>query len=568
MLHSALYWRLLTLALLALPSSDSWAETQVQRGEYLTRIGDCGACHTQAGGQAFAGGASIRSPFGPIYAPNITPDKQFGIGSWSDDDFYRALHEGVGKGGELLYPAMPYQWYTKVTRDDVLAIKAYLFSIPPAQQKNRETRLRFPFDERAGLAVWNAAYFKPGEFKADPAEPADVNRGAYLVEGLAHCGDCHTPRGFAMETLNAKAYSGGVVDNWYAPNITSDETRGIGAWPNQQLFSYLKTGLSKDKGPIVGPMGQVVHESLSYLSTGDLNAIVAYLKTIKPISDYKPERVAAIDEAHSAESSAYLTHCAFCHGRDGKGRPGAIPALDGNDIVNSKGPETVIRVVLGGLIARGSYAPMPAVGQEMSDRDVADAVNFARNAWSNKAPPTAQSGLVGKIRAETYGILAEKPSANDANDSCRSGDDGTPVPPIKDPNSELDATLRKIDEVNMLQSASTLIKIARKLAPEASQAEIINGLTQTYCRAQFKAGIGGKPDSVRLLNQFSQLVYAELVSPQLEAAESALMHQAPQAQATSTTRQAEPAPQPETKSQNAPQNLPVHRRHRRHPRRG
>ncbi len=557
---------LLGLALLALPSSASRAETQIQRGEYLTRAGDCAACHTQAGGQAFAGGVSIHSPFGPIYAPNITPDKETGIGSWSDDDFYRALHEGVDDGGELLYPAMPYPSYTKVTRDDVLAIKAYLFSIPPAHHKNRETRLRFPFDERAGLAVWNAAYFKPGEFKPDPSKPADVNRGAYLVEGLGHCGDCHTPRGFAMEPLNAKAYSGGVVDNWYAPNITSDKMRGIGSWPDQELFSYLKTGLSKEKGPIVGPMSQVVHESLSYLSAEDLNAIVAYLKNIKPIADYQPERVSAIDQAHSAEASAYLSHCAFCHGRDGKGRVGAIPALDGNDIVNSKGPESVIRLVLGGLIARGTFAPMPAIGQEMSDQDVADAVNFARNAWSNKAPPTAQSGLVGKIRAETYGILVEKPSSNDANNSCRSGDDATPVPPINDPKNELDAMFRKIDAVNMLQSVSALIQSARKLAPTASQAEIINGLTRTYCRVQFKAGIGSKPDSVRLLNQFSQLVYAELASPQLEAAESALLSEGPQAQATPPAIEARPAPHPETKS-SAAQSRPVHRRHRRHPRR-
>jgi mono/diheme cytochrome c family protein len=473
------------------------------------------------------------------------------------------LHEGLGKDRKLLYPAMPYQWYTKVTRDDVLAIKAYLFSLPPSQQKNRETKLRFPFDVRAGLAVWNAAYFKPGEFKPDPAKPADVNHGAYLVEGLAHCGDCHTPRGFAMETLNAKSYSGGVVDNWYAPNITSDKTRGIGSWPNDELLSYLKTGLYKDKGPIVGPMGQVVHESLSYLSDQDLNAIVAYLRNLKPIADYQPERVAAVSEAHSAGATAYLGHCAFCHGRDGKGRAGAIPALEGNDLVNGKGPESIIRVVLGGLIARGAYAPMPAVGQEMSDQDVADAVNFARNAWSNNSPPTAESGLVAKIRAETNGILAEKSSANDANDSCRSGDDGTPVPPVKDANGELEGALGKIDEVNMLQSVSTLIKSTRKLAPKASQAEIINGLTQAYCRAQFKAGIGGKADGVRLLNQFSQLIYAELVSPQLAAAQSISMGQAPQTQATPSPAVVTPTSQPETKPHYALQHRPVHRHLRR-----
>lgn len=557
--------RLLPMALFAWSSSASGLDSQIERGEYLARVGDCAACHTQAGGQAFAGGAAVRSPFGAIYAPNITRDSEYGIGSWSDDDFYRALHEGVAKGGKLLYPAMPYQWYTKVTREDVLAIKSYLFSLPPARRKNRETKLQFPFDLRSGMAVWNAAFFKKGEFTPDPAKSPEMNRGAYLVEGLAHCGDCHTPRGIAMETLNAQAYSGGVVDNWYAPNITSDKARGIGSWPSHELRSYLKTGLYKDKGPIVGPMGQVVHESLSYLSDEDLDAVVAYVRTIKPIADYKPERVAAVSDARSKQATAYLNHCAFCHGRDGKGREGAIPALDGNDIVNSKGPETVIRVVLGGLIARGSFAPMPAVGQQMSDQEIADAVNFARNAWSNTAPPTARSGLVGNIRAETYGMLVEKPSANDAGDPCRSGDDGTPVPPVNDPSGELVATLGKIDELNMLHSVSTLVHAMRQLAPEASQAEIVNGLTEAYCRSQFKAGVGGTTAGVRLLNRFSMLVYAELQSPLLAAAESSPTGGAPHAQAPST---------PTTRSASHPQTKPQHtrkhpgrhrhRRHRRH----
>ncbi len=514
MFHVSRSIALLTIALLGLPATASVAETQVQRGEYLARAGDCSACHTQAGGPAFAGGSSVHSPFGSIYAPNITPDKDTGIGSWSDDDFYRALHDGVGKGGKLLYPAMPYPNYTKVTRDDVLAIKAYLFSLPPVRRENKETKLRFPFDIRTGLSAWNLAFFKPGEFKPEPGQSSEYNRGAYLVQGLGHCGDCHTPRGYMMEPLTARAFSGGVVDNWYASNITSDKARGIGDWSSDELFQYLKTGLYRDKGPIVGPMAQVVHESLSYLSDDDLRAIVTYVKSIKPVADYKPETIEGLADPHSAGETAYLNHCAFCHGLDGEGRAGAFPALAGNNIVQAKGPETVIRIVLGGLLARGTFGPMPAVGQEMTDEEIADAVNFARNAWGNAAPATANSGLVAKIRDETYGLLAMRPSPNDRGDPCRSGDDATPVPQIDDPQGQIASTVRKVDEMNMEDSIGRLVARMRQIAPKASQSEIINGLSEAYCHVQIAAGAPTQKGR-RLLNRFAQLVYTELVSPPL-----------------------------------------------------
>ena len=228
----------------------------VQRGAYLARAGDCEACHTTPGGAPYAGGAALHSPYGPIYPPNITPDKKNGIGAWSDDQFYRALHEGIDDQGHNLYPAFPYQWFTKVTRDDVLAIRAFLNTVPPSSEPSKKQGLMFPFDIRAGLAPWNALFFHPGAFKPDPSKGDQWNRGAYLVEGLGHCGDCHTPKGVAMEPETSKRFSGGEIDDWYAPNITSDPVHGIGGWSEDDLVQYLKTGATARGRVQAAPWGK------------------------------------------------------------------------------------------------------------------------------------------------------------------------------------------------------------------------------------------------------------------------------------------------------------------------
>jgi mono/diheme cytochrome c family protein len=300
----------------------------VSRGEYLARAGDCMACHTATGGPFFAGGDALNSPFGAIYAPNITPDKATGIGNWSEDDFYRALHEGKGWHGEYLYPAFPYPWFTKVTREDVKAIKAYLDTVKPVDQKSRQDKLIFPFDIRLGVAGWDAAFLKAGEFKPDPAKSKEWNRGAYLVEGLGHCGDCHTPKGPAQEPIDSKAFSGGSLDKWYAPNITSDKAQGIGGWSDEDLVKYLKTGSAPGRGTAAGPMAQTIRDSLSYLTDEDLHAVVVYLKATPPIAADET-RTAGAGGPHASGEAVYLTHCAYCHQADGKGRPGAVPALDG-----------------------------------------------------------------------------------------------------------------------------------------------------------------------------------------------------------------------------------------------
>ena len=483
----------------------------VDRGAYLARAGDCEACHTAARGKPYAGGDAINSPFGAIYPPNITPSEANGIGAWSDDDFYRAMHEGVGKHGQYLYPAFPYQWFTKITRDDVLAIKAYLDTVPPVDVASKPTRLMFPFDVRTGLGVWNEAYFKPGEFKPDPSKSQRWNRGAYLVEGLGHCGDCHTPKNLAMAPENSKALSGGQIDDWYAPNITSDPTRGIGKWTDDELFKYLKDGAARGQGVVVGPMAQVVHDSLAKLTDDDIHAIVAYLEATPPIADYKAVALSQPDGAHAVGATVYLGHCASCHQQNGEGRPGVVPALAGNGLVTAKGPENVIRVILQGRLATANFAPMPAVGSEMTDEEIAEVADYVRNAWSNAAPWITKSDLVADIRAKTKSTLSGEGANGEQSDPCGPGDYAS-VTPIPDPGDKIKTTLESMKDLSTLSTIQTLIADARQASPDISQADIVNGLTLAYCHVEMRAGALSKPNGRPRLNQFALLVYSELTS--------------------------------------------------------
>ena len=483
----------------------------VEQGAYLARAGDCEACHTAPGGKPYAGGPPLNSSFGRIYAPNITPDREAGIGAWNDDDFYRALHEGVGKHGEYLYPAFPYQWFTKMTRQDVLAIKAYLNTIPPVNVASKPTQLMFPFDVRSGLGLWNQAYFRPGEFKPDPGKSAQWNRGAYLVEGPGHCGDCHTPKNAAMAPETAKAFSGGNIDYWYAPDITSDPTRGIGKWSEDDIVKYLKTGVAPDRGVVVGSMAQVVNESLTYLSDDDLRAIAAYLKSLPPIADYKPDRPSEMGGAHAPGETVYLNNCASCHQLNGEGRPGSIPALAGNSVVTAKGPENVIRVILQGRLATGTYAPMPALGSSMSDQEIADVTDYVRTAWKNAAPVINQTGLVGDIRAETVTGLSGAGAREMNGDPCAVGSENHVVA-ISDPQRQLDQSLASMTDENMRETIPGLLARVRQLSPDLSQADVVNSLSLAYCRVQSQGGALRDEKGRARLSRFSLLVYGELAS--------------------------------------------------------
>jgi mono/diheme cytochrome c family protein len=370
----------------------------VKRGEYLTRAADCAPCHTAPGGKPFAGGLAFRLPFGTLYSPNITADASTGIGKWSDDDFVRAMHEGIGKDGQRLYPAFPYPSYTLLSRDDVLAIKAYLFSQPPVQNTPPENNLTFPFNMRWLMVFWDWLYNPDRRFQADPSKPAQWNRGAYLVEGLGHCGDCHTPRNFLYGPQSGKKFAGAVTAGWDAYNITSDQKTGIGNWSDRDLAQYLETG-EGGHGVAAGPMGEVVDRSLRYLSRDDIDAMVAYLRSVPAVVSAVPaagrlssvksaapntSQLPAADELTRLQSDPgvrmFAGACTGCHGWDGLG-------LAGTRAVNDPEATNLTQVILGGihLGASGRQADMPEFGKAYADAEVAAIVNYITGRFGPRA---------------------------------------------------------------------------------------------------------------------------------------------------------------------------------------
>jgi mono/diheme cytochrome c family protein len=478
----------------------------LEHGKYLTDAGDCQACHTAPGGKPFAGGLYMNTPFGPISTPNITPDRDTGIGKITDDQFVRVFHQGIGMEGEHLYPVMPFPWYTKVTRDDALAIKAYLFSLPPEHAPRKPLKLAFPFNIRAALIGWDAVFLKTGVFKPDPKQSAEVNRGAYLVQGLAHCGECHNGNNMLGDTDMAASLRGGPIDKWYAPNITSDKSQGIGRYTDEQIFTYLKTGHQKDMGVVVGPMAQTMHESLGKLTDSDLHDIVYYLKSTPPKEGFKKREPVAGSQQVAANGQAYLNYCASCHLQNGQGLAGAVPKLAGNGVVTAQGPETVIRVILGGINAQGSYSAMPAIGVSMTDQEVADATNYVRAAWGNAAPAQAGPGQVGSLRRETTTLLA----MNLPGGCPKIAEDDTGrVIAQPDVQKILAATTQE----NVLANAETLIQKVRAGAPKASQADIINSLTIGYCPVVMADSTLTTPaQRSQALDGFSERVYTDIAA--------------------------------------------------------
>ncbi|HEU4652949.1 MAG TPA: cytochrome c [Steroidobacteraceae bacterium] len=388
------------------------ATTQViNRGEYLARAGDCVACHTEPNGPQFAGGRAMPTPFGNLYAPNITPDDETGIGMWTADEFYRMLHTGVSRNGALLYPAMPFANYTKVTREDSDAIYAYLMSVPPVRRENRPHELRFPFNQRELLIGWRTLYFKEGEFVADPKQSKEWNRGAYLVEGLGHCSMCHTAINALGGSSESKAFEGGMIpnQNWYAPSLTSNREAGLGDWPLQDIADLLQVGTST-RGAVYGPMAEVVYNSLQYLSDEDARAMAVYLKSLpQRESTPPPTSQARLVDPSVMElgRKIYTQQCAVCHGDEGQGHAPAFPPLAGNQSITMASPVNSIRMVLNGGYAPGTRKNprpygMPPFSHVLSDDEVAAVVTYIRVAWNNTGTPVApdQANELRKILPE------------------------------------------------------------------------------------------------------------------------------------------------------------------------
>jgi mono/diheme cytochrome c family protein len=386
---------LILMCLCTAASAADYAFTQ--RGQYLAKAADCAACH----GDNFAGGVAIPTPFGSIYSTNITPDKETGIGNWSTEDFYRAMHDGITYDGEHLYPAMPYPWYTRMTRDDVNAIKAYLDTLEPVKQENKPTQLPWPFGWRGALAVWNKMYFEPGELKTDPKKSAQWNRGAYLVEGPGHCSACHTPKNMLGADKKNASFSGADSgEHWYAPNLTGDLREGLGRWSAKDIVEYLKTG-SNAHSAASGQMADVIKDSTQYLSDDDLNAIAAYLMDM-PIR--KSERQAFnIDGRRMMRGAAlYFDNCTACHLQNGEGQQGVFPSLRNSSVVQAQQPDTLVHLVIeGGKRPATSVKPtvfaMPGFSTKLSDDDIADLLTYLRNTWGNQASPV-DAGKVKELR--------------------------------------------------------------------------------------------------------------------------------------------------------------------------
>ncbi len=489
------------------PFEAAFAQTNsdlVNKGKYLTTAGGCVSCHTDPGGEAFAGNRAIPTPFGVIYSSNITPDKDTGIGAYTDDQFYKALHNGITPNGDYLYPAMPFTSFTKVTRDDVLAIKAYLFSLKPIRSEKKPNKLAFPFNIREGLAAWRALFFKPGEFEPDPGKSAAINRGAYLVEGLAHCGQCHTPRNIAQASESGEALEGAAIQGWYAPNITSDWAQGIGSWPDGELLSYFKKGVAPEHGIVAGPMAEVVHDDLKNLTDGDLKSIIAYLKSAPPRQVTATSSLGAGDGA----ATLYLNNCASCHQLDGQGLKGKIPALANNGSVKAEGPQDIIKVVLGGLPATDTFGPMPSFADYLDDGQIAAIANYVRTKWGNNAPANADGFLVADLRKGTPLMLALGQGATQCPVRLAGGANTV----FDKANAMAANILHSLDDNNVVPSVEKLVPQIKAAVPNASPADLVNGLTAAYCQEVAGNKSLSYAQKRRRLSIFSQLTYTEAVA--------------------------------------------------------
>lgn len=411
------FWLPLVAAVLLTSASIATAQTDtVQKGEYLARAGDCIACHSTADGQPFAGGLKMGTPLGNIYTTNITPDRETGIGNYSLADFDRALRRGVAKDGRRLYPAMPYPSYAKVTDEDIAALYAFFMKgVAPVRQQNRASEISWPWNMRWPMAVWNFLFLDKAVYTQKPERDAVWNRGAYLVQGLGHCGACHTGRGWALQEnaldeTDRRFLAGATLDGWTAVSLRGGYNNGLGRWTAPDIVAFLRDGRN-DFSTVFGSMLDAYNNSTQFLTEDDLKAVARYLKTLPGGSDPKPlwafdgRTVEALGKRPLTipGAASYLTRCAGCHGRDGRGQGKYLPPLAGHSTVLADDPSSVINIVLNGsgrVVTRDVADPLSMRPYRllMNDREIADVVNFVRNAWGNQAPSvTAQD--VATLRA-------------------------------------------------------------------------------------------------------------------------------------------------------------------------
>jgi mono/diheme cytochrome c family protein len=377
------------------------SEETIAHGKALVEAGDCASCHTADPAKPFAGGKKIDTPFGGIFSPNLTPDRDTGIGGWSDADFYGALRYGIDPDGSRYYPAFPYPYFTKLTRPDIAAIRAYLATLTPFQNEAPPPELRFPLNFRVVMRAWNYLFLRPGILEPDQSKGTDWNRGRYLVEGLGHCGGCHTPKNIFGADKRGQAFAGGYVQGWFAPRLDAAERSGLKSWSVDDIAEYLKSGRN-GKSHADGLMAEVVVNATSKMSDADVHAIAVYLKSL-PAGPPEPAVTARPPEQGMKDGEQIYAHyCRACHEPDGSGAPRIYPPLPANALLQSADPSSTLRVILDGAqTVTTPRAPntgsMPSYARDLSDQQVADVTNYIRNSWGNTAP-LVTPGEVRKAR--------------------------------------------------------------------------------------------------------------------------------------------------------------------------
>ena len=386
----------------AQPKVEPTAE-DIARGKALTEAGDCASCHTADPARPFAGGKRIDTPFGGIYSPNLTPERETGLGAWSDDDFYRALRFGVARDGSRYYPAFPYPNFTRLTRQDIFAIRAYLATLAPVRSEPRAPELRFPFNYRFVMRGWNWLFFKPGILMPDQQKNAEWNRGRYLVEGVAHCGACHTPKNMFGADRRGRAFGGGRVAGMFAPRLDAAERSGLKSWSVEDITEYLQSGRNA-KSHAGELMSEVVVNSTSKMSDADVRAIAVYLKDL-PAGAPEPKVTPPSPAQMATGEKLYNGACIACHEEDGSSAPRIYPPLPGNANLQSADATSTLRIILDGAeTVTTPRAPnkgsMPAYAAKMTDQQIADVTNYIRNAWGNAAPLVTADEVAKARRAK------------------------------------------------------------------------------------------------------------------------------------------------------------------------
>jgi mono/diheme cytochrome c family protein len=396
------------LAALLLCTAFAFGEAQaepetdaVARGKALTEAADCAGCHTADPAKPFAGGKRIDTPFGRIFSPNLTPDRGTGIGAWSDEEFYRALHDGVAPDGSRYYPAFPYPSFTKITPDDVMAIRAYLTTLTPIRNVTPAPKLRWPLNHRVVMRGWNLLFLRSGTFESNAGKSEEWNRGAYLAEGVAHCGACHTPKNAFGADKHDRLYGGGLVQGWFAPRLDGAERSGLKSWSVEDIVEYLQSGRNgrSHAGQL---MAEVVLNSTSLMSDTDLRAIAVYLKDL-PTGPPEPAVTLPPQANMTSGAAVYARTCVACHEANGEGTPRIYPPLPGNANLQSADPSSAIQIILDGAQTMTTpRAPntgsMPAYAEQLSDQQIADVTNYIRNSWGNAAPLVTPTQVKRKRR--------------------------------------------------------------------------------------------------------------------------------------------------------------------------